>query len=110
MANPLIELAQLGQSIWLDSIRRTHITSGGLQKLIDDDGIRGETSNPAIFEKAIAGSNDYADDVRELIAAGKSALEIYDTLAIKDVQMACDVFRATYDVTQGADGFVSLEV
>jgi transaldolase/glucose-6-phosphate isomerase len=110
MANPLIELAQLGQSIWLDSIRRTHITSGGLQKLIDDDGMRGETSNPAIFEKAIAGSRDYDDDMRELIAAGKSALDIYETLAIKDVQMACDVFRATYDATRGADGFVSLEV
>jgi transaldolase / glucose-6-phosphate isomerase len=108
--NPLLDLKKLGQSIWLDSIRRTHITSGGLKKLIDDDGLTGETSNPAIFEKAIAGSNDYDDDMRDLIAAGKSALEIYEALAIKDVQTACDVFRPVYDVTQGADGFVSLEV
>jgi transaldolase/glucose-6-phosphate isomerase len=108
--NPLLQLKQLGQSVWLDSIRRSHITSGELKKLIDDDGISGETSNPNIFEKAIAGSDDYDDDVRALIAAGKSALEIYETLAIKDVQMACDVFRAVYDATDGADGFVSLEV
>ncbi|MBI5305848.1 MAG: bifunctional transaldolase/phosoglucose isomerase [Chloroflexi bacterium] len=108
--NPLLDLKQLGQSIWLDSIRRSHITSGGLKKLIDDDGVAGETSNPNIFEKAIAGSHDYDDDVRDLIAAGKRALEIYETLAIKDVQTACDVFRPVYDATQGGDGFVSLEV
>ncbi len=110
MSNPLIDLKQLGQSIWLDSIRRSHIESGGLKKMIDDDGITGETSNPAIFEKAIAGSHDYDDEMHDLIAAGKTALEIYETLAIKDVQSACDVFRPVYEATQGADGFVSLEV
>ncbi len=110
MTNPLLELKQLGQSIWLDSIRRGHIRSGGLQKLIDGDGISGETANPSIFEKAIAGSHDYDDAIRKLVNAGKSALEIYETLAIADVRMACDVFRPTYDATKGADGFVSIEV
>ncbi len=108
--NPLLELKNLGQSVWLDSIRRGHIESGELQKMIDQDGIAGETANPSIFEKAIAGSHDYDDAIRQQVNAGKSALEIYETLAIADVQMACDVFRPTYDATEGADGFVSIEV
>ncbi|MEW5717467.1 MAG: transaldolase [Chloroflexota bacterium] len=109
--NPLLELKKLGQSVWLDNIRRGHILSGGLKKLIDEDGISGETSNPAIFEKAIAGNSaDYADAMRALVASGKSAFEIYDALSIADVQMACDVFCPIYDTTQGADGFVSIEV
>jgi transaldolase / glucose-6-phosphate isomerase len=108
--NPLLELKNLGQSVWLDSIRRGHILSGGLKKMIDAEGVAGETANPSIFEKAIAGSHDYDDAVRKLVNAGKSALEIYETLAIEDVQMACDVFRPTYDATEGADGFVSIEV
>ncbi len=109
--NPLLELKKLGQSVWLDNIRRGHILSGGLKKLIDADGISGETSNPAIFEKAIAGNSaDYADAMRALVASGASAFEIYDALSIADVQTACDVFRPVYDATQGADGFVSIEV
>ena len=109
--NPLLELKQLGQSIWLDNIRRGHILSGGLKKLIDGDGLSGETSNPSIFEKAITGNSaDYADSMQRLIDAGKNAFEIYDALSIQDVQMACDVFRPTYDATRGGDGFVSIEV
>ena len=108
--NPLFELKKLGQSIWLDSIRRGHILTGELKKMIEEDGISGETANPSIFEKAIAGSHDYDDAVRKLVSAGKNALEIYETLAIQDVQMACDVFRPVYDATKGADGFVSIEV
>lgn len=108
--NPLLELKQLGQSIWLDSIRRGHILSGGLKKMIDDDGLSGETANPSIFEKAIGESHDYDDAIRKLVDTGKSALEIYETLAVEDVRMACDVFRPTYDATKGADGFVSIEV
>ncbi len=108
--NPLLQVKQLGQSIWLDSIRRSQITSGGLKRLIDEDGISGETSNPSIFEKAIAGSDDYADEIHALIARGKNALEIYETLAIQDVQMACDAFRPVYTATRGTDGFVSIEV
>jgi len=108
--NPLLELKQLGQSIWLDNIRRSHVLSGGLKQLIDADGISGETSNPSIFEKAIAGSDDYAGAIAKLIDAGKNAFEIYDALSIADVRMACDVFRPVYDATDGADGFVSIEV
>ncbi len=111
MPNPLIELKKLGQSIWLDNIRRGDILSGKLKKLIDEDSISGETSNPTIFEKAIAGNAaDYADAMRELIRAGKNAREIYDALSIADVQMACDVFRPIYEATHGADGYVSIEV
>jgi len=109
--NPLLALKQLGQSIWLDNIRRGHILSGGLQKLIDEDGISGETSNPAIFEKAIAGNSaDYAGEMQKLVDAGKSALAIYDALSCEDVRLACRVFRPVYDETGGADGFVSIEV
>ncbi|MBI5031333.1 MAG: bifunctional transaldolase/phosoglucose isomerase [Chloroflexi bacterium] len=109
--NPLIELKQLGQSVWLDNIRRGHILSGGLKKLIDEDGISGETSNPSIFEKAIAGNAaDYADAMGKLIEKGKTAFEIADELSIEDVRMACDVFRPVYDSTNGGDGFVSIEV
>lgn len=108
--NPLLELKKLGQSIWLDSIRRGQIQSSELKNLIDEDGISGETANPTIFEKAIAGSSDYDDVIRHLVDAGKDALEIYETLAIEDVRMAADVFRPVYDQTNGADGFISLEV
>jgi transaldolase len=109
-ANPLLALKSLGQSVWLDSIRRGHIRSGDLRRLVENDGLSGETSNPAIFEKAIAGSSDYDEAIAELIGQGKGALEIYETLAVTDVQMAADVFRDVYDKTDGADGFVSLEV
>ena len=109
--NPLLELKRLGQSVWLDNIRRGHILSGGLQRLVDEDGISGETSNPAIFEKAIAGNSaDYAGAMQKLVGAGKSAFEIYDALSIEDVRLACGVFRPVYDETGGADGFVSIEV
>ncbi|HEX7587277.1 MAG TPA: transaldolase [Anaerolineae bacterium] len=108
--NPLVELEKLGQAIWLDSIRRGQILSGDLQKLIDEDGLSGETANPSIFEKAISSSADYDSMIKDLVQQGKTPLEIYETIAIGDVQMACDVFRPVYDKTQGANGFVSLEV
>jgi len=108
--NPLVELEKLGQAIWLDSIRRGQILSGDLQKLIDEDGLTGETANPSIFEKAIGSSSDYDSLVKDLVKEGKTPLEIYETIAIGDVRMACDVFRPIYDRTKGADGFVSLEV
>jgi len=109
-SNPLLALKALGQSIWLDSIRRGHILSGGLAGLVREDGISGETSNPAIFEKAIAGSSDYDQAIAKGIAAGLGALEIYEELAVADIQMAADVFRSVYEASEGADGFVSLEV
>ncbi|MEK6408381.1 MAG: transaldolase [Acidobacteriota bacterium] len=107
--NPLIELTRLGQSVWNDNIDRKLITSGELKRLIDEDGLSGVTSNPAIFEKAIAGSELYADQLRDLASEGKSAQEIYEALAIRDIQMAADVLAGVYDQTGGADGFVSLE-
>jgi transaldolase len=109
-SNPLLALRALGQSVWLDSISRGHIVSGGLAQMVREDGISGETSNPAIFEKAIAGSRDYDAAIREGIAEGKSALEIYEDLVVADIRMAADVFRPVYEATDGADGFVSLEV
>jgi transaldolase len=108
--NPLRQVARQGQSIWLDSIRRRHIVSGGLRRLVEEDGVSGETSNPAIFEKAILGTDDYAEAMRGRIAEGKSAAQIYEEVAIEDVRMATDVFRPVYDATEGRDGFVSLEV
>lgn len=105
----LLELEQLGQSVWFDFIRRSLITSGDLQKLIDK-GIRGVTSNPAIFEKAIAGSNDYDMAIKELIKTDKSIDEIYEALAIEDISMAADLLKNVYNNTDGKDGYVSLEV
>jgi transaldolase/glucose-6-phosphate isomerase len=105
----LNQLANLGQSIWLDYIRRAFIDSGELQQLIDR-GIRGVTSNPTIFEKAIAGSADYDSALKELAADGKSDQEIYETLALEDIGRAADLFRPAYDATDGMDGYVSLEV
>jgi transaldolase len=107
--NPLVELTRLGQSIWYDNIERKLITSGELKRLIEEDELRGVTSNPAIFEKAISGSDLYLEQMRDLIAQGKSAVEIYEALAIKDVQMAADALRGVYEKTGGTDGFVSLE-
>jgi transaldolase len=108
--NPLKQLATLGQSIWLDYIRRDLIASGGLQRLIEEDGLRGMTSNPSIFERAIADSRDYDTDIRAMALKGKGDNEIYEALSQRDVQSAADEFRPLYDRTDGKDGYVSLEV
>jgi len=108
--NPLWQLGTLGQSIWLDYIRRDLITSGGLRRLIEEDGLRGMTSNPAIFEKAIADSHDYDQEIRSLALDEKRVEAIYETLSQRDVQSAADEFRALFDRTEGKDGYVSLEV
>lgn len=108
--NPLQQIGKLGQAIWLDDIHRSLMTSGDLKVLIDDDGLCGMTSNPTIFDKAIAGSHDYDDDIRALALEGKGVNDIFEALAIKDVQMAADTFRPLYDRTNGRHGFVSLEV
>ena len=105
----LHELSRLGQSIWYDYIRRSFITSGELPSLIND-GLRGVTSNPAIFEKAIAGSADYDEDLKQLVNQDKSIEEIYEALAIDDIARAADLLRPVYDETDGLDGYVSLEV
>ncbi len=108
--NPLRQLETLGQSIWLDYIRRDLIAGGGLRRLIDEDGLRGMTSNPSIFEKAIVDSHDYDADIRSMAAEGKAAKEIYEALTQRDLQSAADAFRPLYDRTDGQDGYVSLEV
>jgi transaldolase len=105
----LDQLAELGQAIWLDFIRRSLITSGELQALVDE-GLRGMTSNPTILEKAIAGSDDYDRDLQRLVAEGRSVDEIYESLALDDIGQAADLFRPVYDRTGGLDGYVSLEV
>lgn len=99
----------LGQSIWYDNIRRALIEMGDLQALIDK-GVTGVTSNPTIFEKAIAGSADYDTDIRRLTNEGKSVTEIYETLATTDIASGADLLRPIYERTAGADGFISLEV
>ena len=106
----LRELATLGQSIWLDYIRRNLIVSGELGRLIEEDGLRGMTSNPAIFEKAIGESHDYDENIRAMALEGKAVTEIYETLSLGDVQSAADNFRPVYHKTDGRDGYVSLEV
>jgi len=108
--NPLLRVQELGQSIWLDFIRRGLIVSGELKRLIDEDGLRGVTSNPAIFEKAIDGSTDYLAAVKSLAEQEKTAEEIYQALSVEDIRQAADVFRPVFDQLDGRDGFVSLEV
>ena len=106
----LAELTRLGQSVWLDYIRRGILDNGELERMIRESAVRGVTSNPAIFEQAIARSDDYDDELELLSAEGAEALEVYETLAIADIQRAADLFRGVYDESGGADGFVSLEV
>ena len=108
--NPLKKLGMLGQSIWLDYIRRDLITGGELRRLIEEDGLRGMTSNPSIFEKAIAESHIYDEDIRTMALKGKDVKAIYEALSQRDVQGAADEFRSVYEKTDGKDGYVSLEV
>ncbi len=110
--NPLRELQEHGQSIWLDYIRRHLITSGELKRLVDEDGLSGVTSNPTIFDKAIAGSTDYDEGLAKLLAENPhtEVRTLFESLEIEDIQMAADVLRPVYDRTDGADGFVSIEV
>jgi transaldolase len=108
--NPLVALAATGQSIWLDYITRDLVREGELKRLIEEDGLRGLTSNPTIFEKAIGAGDSYDPQIKGLVAQDKSALEIFETVAATDVREACDLFMSVYEQTEGKDGFVSLEV
>jgi transaldolase len=109
-SNPLRVLHSLGQSVWFDYIRRRDLISGHIKELIDNDGVSGITSNPSIFEKAIAGSNDYDVAIRKLVEAGIETPLIFEALEVGDIQMAADLFRPVYDSTEGRDGYVSIEV
>ena len=109
MGNQLRELAAAGQSIWLDNIRRNMFASGELQGLIDQ-GLRGMTSNPTIFEHAIGAGNDYDEQLQSLVATERDPVKLFEALAIQDIRAACDAFRPVYDATNKLDGYVSLEV
>src|SRR5262249_13548910 len=109
-ANPLVGLQQYGQSVWLDYIRRSLITSGELRRLIEEDGLRGVTSNPAIFEKAIAGSTDYNDVLGSSSSGGHEPQAVYEEIAVRDVQEAADALSGVYEHSQKRDGYVSIEV
>src|SRR5918911_1410356 len=110
MTNPLVEIMKLGQSIWYDNIRRAMLTSGDLANKIEQDDLRGVTSNPTIIEKAITGSTDYDEQMRQLVQSGKSVMDIYEDLVIEDIGNAADILRPVYDKTDGIDGYISLEV
>jgi transaldolase len=108
--NHVLEIKDFGQSIWMDNLSRDIIQSGELVDWIENQGVRGVTSNPAIFEKAIAGNAIYDADIETGIRAKKSVLEIYESLTFDDVRNACDIFRPIYDQTEGLDGYISIEV
>ncbi|NEP90922.1 MAG: transaldolase [Okeania sp. SIO2C2] len=108
--NHLLEIKDFGQSIWMDNLSRNIIESGELKNMIAQKGIRGITSNPAIFEKAIAGNAIYDADIEAGISAGKSVMEIYESLVFKDIRDACDIFMPVYEQTNGLDGYISIEV
>src|SRR5574341_1116584 len=110
VTNPLKDLQAYGQSVWLDNIRRSLITGNELRHLVEEDGLRGVTSNPSIFEKAITGSTDYTTILEELASQNLDAKSIYERLAIRDIQDAADVLRPVYEQTKRRDGYVSLEV
>lgn len=106
----LKKLGTLGQSLWVDYIRRDLMNNGELRRLIEEDGVRGMASNPSVFEKAIAESRDYEGDIRTLLLEGKGAAEIYEVISQADAQSAADEFLPIYDKTKGKEGYVSLEV
>jgi transaldolase len=109
--NPIFEIEQnYGQSIWMDNLSRTLIESGELKQMIEERGIVGITSNPAIFEKAIVGNATYDADIEAGISAGKSVLEIYESLVFEDIRNACDIFKPVYESSNKLDGYVSIEV
>ncbi|WP_295650472.1 transaldolase [uncultured Mucilaginibacter sp.] len=110
MENNVKKIHSFGQSIWLDFIDREIMASGKLKSLIDVDGVRGVTSNPAIFEKAITSSSDYDADIKALAGSAKTTEELFFKLAIKDIQKATDMFKGVYEESKGVDGYVSLEV
>jgi transaldolase/glucose-6-phosphate isomerase len=111
MSNPLLQLGEVGQAVWLDFIDRKILETGGLKRLIEQDGLKGVTSNPSIFEKAMGEGADYDERLRAFLAGGRAeAAEVYEHLAIGDIRDAADQLRPVYDATKGADGFVSLEV
>jgi len=110
MTNPLVQLHAEGQSVWYDNIDRSQLVSGEFQRLLDEDGVVGVTANPTIFEKSIRAGHAYDQQITQLIRAGKSTSDIYEAVVIQDIRTVADLLRPIYDRTEGADGYVSLEV
>ncbi|MEL6581110.1 MAG: transaldolase family protein, partial [Cyanobacteria bacterium J06621_12] len=106
--NPLLEINNYGQSVWMDNLSGSLIESGELEQQIENYGLKGITSNPAIFEKAIAGNQVYDADLEAGIKADKPVSEIYETLIFKDIRDTCDCFKEIYEQTDGLDGYVSI--
>jgi transaldolase len=110
MANPLLQLQEQGQSVWYDNVSRELLQNGHFQKLINEAGVVGCTTNPTIFQKAIGNGNSYDDQIRQLVAQGKSLDETIEGLIVKDISTIADLLRPIYDRTNGRDGYVSIEV
>src|SRR6266511_6361841 len=108
--NALLQLIKYGQSYWLDNLTRRKITSGELKRRVTEQGVRGITSNPAIFDKASSGGDDYDAQLQQFVRGGCDVHEIYERLVVTDIQDACDILRPVYDASDGEDGLVSLEV
>ncbi|HCF30039.1 MAG TPA: transaldolase, partial [Cyanobacteria bacterium UBA11049] len=108
--NHLVEIKQFGQSIWMDNLTRDMIQSGELKALVENGGICGITTNPAIFEKAMMGNAIYDADIEAGVRAGLPIQKIYESLVFEDIRKACDIFKPIYDATDGLDGYVSIEV
>lgn len=108
--NPLLQLITCGQSYWLDNLTRDMLTNGELHRRVTEHGLRGVTSNPATFHKAIVGSAAYDTQIKQLVGEGRETAAMYERLVVTDVQDACDILRPVYDASAGVDGFVSLEV
>jgi len=110
MANPLLELKTLGQSVWYDNIDRAQLASGQFKRMLAEDGVVGVTANPTIFEKSISGGHAYDEQISQLITEGKTTSDIYEAVVIQDIRSVADLLRPIYDNTVGQDGYVSLEV
>lgn len=108
--NPLLELHEQGQSYWIDNLTRDMISSGRLRERVEKEGLRGVTSNPAIFQKAISACTDYDEQIRQLFEQGKSAMEVYEVITTTDIRDACDILRPVWESTDGDEGYVSYEV
>jgi len=108
--NPLVHLQEYGQSFWYDNIRRNYLNDGTIRRLIDEDGLRGMTSNPSIFEKAIGTGDEYDEQIEQVASKGTDVIGIYEALALKDIRAACDICSEVYSDSAGKDGYVSLEV
>ncbi len=108
--NAILKLKEFGQSCWLDNLTRGKIEGGELARRVAQEGVRGVTSNPAIFSKAISKGSEYDEQIRQLAFEGRSLQEIYEALVVRDIQDACDILRPVYEESGGEDGFVSLEV